>query len=73
MNKLIPKAHCTKMSYGSKKEADKDIKSLTATRKYFSKKYTNIKTNKKFHSYHCPRCGDWHLTTQRISKKKHRR
>lgn len=68
-----PKAHCTKMSYTTKQEADKDIKALEATKKHFSKKYNKIKPNKKFSSYLCPRCGEWHLTTQRISKKKHRR
>lgn len=43
--------HCTKIPYGSAKEASQDLRS---------------KSNKDsgLQPYHCPHCGYWHLTSK---------
>ncbi len=61
---------CQKVPYVSKEEALKDIQIINVNRKWRSRRLgKNCKSGRKLYAYHCPRCGNWHLTTQRRRKK----
>ena len=60
---------CAKVSYPTKKAAQKDIEFQKSQHIRFSKREKNSKAGKKHYAYECPRCGMWHLTTLKQSRK----
>lgn len=62
-------AKCTKVSYEAKAEALADIRYQHNHSIRFSKRFKNSKAGKKHRPYECPRCGKWHLTTQKQKRK----
>ena len=62
-------AKCAKTPFDNKKAALLEIKTQHSQHIHFSKKYTHRKNNLKVRPYECPRCGKWHLTTQKQKRK----
>jgi len=60
---------CSKISFSTKKAAAYEIKLQESQKRRFSKRTNTKKNNKKLRTYQCPRCGYYHLTTQKPNKK----
>ena len=68
-DKTYKEVGCSKVPYASRALARVEIKTQHSQHVRFNKKYNNRKNNLKVHCYECPRCGKWHLTTQKQKKK----
>lgn len=61
---------CPKIPFRTKAVAQYEIKLQKAQRRHFSKKTSAKKNSKKLRIYECPRCGCFHLTTQKSRTKR---
>jgi len=62
-------AKCAKASFDSKTAALAEIKLQHSQHIHFRKKFNCRKNNLKVRCYECPKCGKWHLTTQKQKRK----
>lgn len=66
------KPYCSKISYPSRADALQGAEDIRRTKLHFAKRCARLDSYKKFKAYQCPRCGQWHLTTQKQYKRKKR-